>query len=86
MRTLLFAVLALGTLGVSTADAQYRGRETGDGCSNSGWCEPGARPGVPRYYSDNGRYGRYNRRHYSRHYYDDDYPRRRGRFYLEFGR
>src|SRR5262245_3866541 len=60
MRRLLLAALAVAAIGASTANAQYWGRETGDGCSNNGWCEPGARPGVPRYYSDIGRYrGRY---------------------------
>jgi len=72
MRKLLFTALALSVLGLSAPVANAQ--ETGDGCSNRGWCEPGARPGVPRYYSDVGRYPNYDRgRGHHRGYYMHSY-------------
>lgn len=49
MRSLVFAVLALGVLGILTETASAR-REWGDGCNDDrGYlvCRPGAYPGVP---------------------------------------
>ena len=55
MRPVIFSIV-LALAGLCVSSAIVSAQETGDGCSRDRYgrlyCAPGARPGVPLYYSD----------------------------------